>query len=153
MANETGNLTMLTDDGRIFQAYCSTAVSAGQLVACVSGDDVVGSGTTASASDYSISDIKIVPKSGTTGADGYKHVIGIALEDGAAGDKVAVATRGIFIMQGSAVTAGAPVVGAKAAEKPYTVVDAGSGDEPYVIGRALTGTSDDNKLCIVRLNI
>lgn len=147
MADETGSLLCIMEPTRLFTAQATEAITAGAFVKAASGDDVVNSTVTS----YATSDIKVAECNGATD---YTLAIGVAIEAASSSDYITVAQDGIYIYQGNSITAGAPIIVASAANKPYTVNDAAktTAEIPYICGRALTGTSADNKYAIVSLN-
>ena len=143
MSDETWSLLPLqVGDTFTMRVKTGETVTDGAALKSESSDDQVSS-----TGGYATSDILVSP---CNASNDYKLVVGVALEDGAAGDDIGVAFNGVFIMQGNTVTAGAPVMMDTVANKPYTVLDVTAGNEHYKVGTALTGTSADDKYCIVR---
>lgn len=130
---------MLSDDGKTFSAKANAAITAGDIVRNVSSDDEI---LAMNKSSYALDDI-CVQQSGSN----YENIVcGVALEDAASGDTLAIQTRGVFLFEGDNVTAGA-----KVSARGLQVEELTAGSEGfYNIGRALTGTSNaDAKYLVV----
>ena len=88
----------------------------------------------------------------TTGA-ADSQVCGIALQDAASGDTLAVATEGMFIGTSTgSITAGAKVMPLGQGVN-HLPADAGGSACLYSIGRALTGASAASKYVLFKLNL
>lgn len=133
---------MINMPGTTFHAVASGAVTAGELLASASSDDVM---TAISQAGYVPAEVKV---STATNADDL-IIVGIALTDAADGETLSVATSGVFILEsGAAVTAGALVAQETTAQKVEDATAFGK-----VIGTALTGASAAAKYVLVKLNL
>lgn len=133
---------MINMPGTTFHAVASGAVTAGELLASASSDDVM---TAISQAGYVPAEVKV---STATNADDL-IIVGIALTDAANGETLSVATSGVFILEsGAAVTAGALVAQETTAQKVEDATAFGK-----VIGTALTGASAAAKYVLVKLNL
>ena len=136
------NSYMVSMPATTFSAIASGAISAGDLVASASSDDVM---TAISDAGYSEDDVKV--KTATNSDDAI--IVGVAITDAANGERVSVATSGLFIFKsGAAVTAGAEVSQETTAQKVEDSTNA-----LYSIGRALTGASAADKYVLIKLNL
>ena len=133
---------MINMPGTTFHAVASGAVTAGDLLASASSDDVM---TAISQAGYVPADVKV---STATNADDL-IIVGVALTDAASGETLSVATSGVFIFEsGAAVTAGSLVGSLTTAQK---VEDSAAYTD--VLGKALTGASAAAKYVLVKLNL
>jgi predicted RecA/RadA family phage recombinase len=136
------NTQLINMPGVTFHAVASGAVTAGDLVASASSDDVM---TAISQSGYVASAVEV---STATNSDDLL-IVGVALTDAATGETLSVATSGLFIMEaGAAVTSGALVAQETTAQQIEDATAFGK-----VIGTALTGASTSGVYVLFKLNI
>jgi len=128
--------------GVTFHAVASGSVTAGDLLASASADDVM---TAITSAGYDASTVLVAT---STASDDLINV-GIALTDAATTETLSVATSGMFILEaGAAITAGAFIASETTAQKLEDSTNALKS-----IGRALTGASTSGKYVLVKLTI
>lgn len=129
-------------EGDIFTAYAQASVSGGEMVRVTSGDNVV---TSDGMSSYAATDITV-----TTANVAGSLIAGITLHPATSGNPVAIRANGLYIVEGTTVTAGLRVCpsGVPGVAHVMDTADGGS-----FCGRALTGTDGTTgSYCIVNFD-
>lgn len=139
---DAGSITVLNDS-------TTTAITAGDGVYSIANNDKF-TGTAASVrSGYAAGDIKV--KKASLANTSYKTFIGVALTDIGADEYGSVALEGVFVHPAAgAITSGDWIQwNTTTSNQVQAITDLGTTvlltDGDYIIGKALTGASTENK--------
>jgi hypothetical protein len=143
---------MISDDKRSFTAVALETISGGFIVCATGADDqVTGSGV----DSYAYTDIKVCAvESAADDETAANTVIGLAAHSATSGNEIGVIGDGIFILEGDSggITPGMAICATGSVNYFGELPRGVTGSETLVIGRALTGTSAEEKYFIGRVH-
>lgn len=148
-----GNTLTVTNDST------TTAITAGDIVACEdANDDVLTQTTTTARAAYGAGDIKV--KQASNANTNYTKIVGVAIDDIAAGAVGAIATEGFFMHPvDENVEAGDSLQFAETTSMNLQKLDVetttfGNVVNPaHKIGKALTGGSANKEIIVWKLTL
>lgn len=156
--------SFMVDDcpAQVIATIASTAITAGQIVYASGGTDEPF-GTTVKGG-YSYSDVEVKQVHAGTAAEG-QYVIGVAMYDAASGDRLTVATEGLFLSPAEGATnitagallrpaynettAGVALWAATGTTAKATVAKA----QGEIVGRALSGAATEGHYVLWKLRV
>lgn len=150
--NEGRGITVTNDS-------TTTAITAGDIVACEdANDNVLTQTTTTARAAYSVGDIKV--KKASNANTNYQKIVGVAIDDIAASGTGEVAMEGVFMHPvDENVEAGDSVQFAETTSMNLQKLDVettsfvGVVNPAHKIGKALTGGSADKEIIIWKLTL